>query len=422
MDIKLSNIDVITDGLHKSAIIYRDASARFIYVCFHCGCTFNEINETLQHIESHFQLANVEYGKDDHLTDCFAIRPTVENVDVKIEILDNKKYALEDINPAARRLDKSSSSEDVQRKYRCKVCNSMHSSKFLVRVHALNVHIHEPMTCCLCKKSFTRIIYFENHLKRHITTGDVNWKSAIEGIATTVEIDWSTYEEDVEHEGIPLLEVPSSTTIKRSQPNVTKKRPYSRPYQCHKCPLKFRYMKALRTHFESHVNHELFNICRCKECDSFYKNPYELRIHVLEVHRMIETFSCNSCTSQFNCSESKQFEEHLELHNNGADDKKLWTDIRDGINYPKDFDCSKYEEVESFTEEQHSCEFCTQRFHLRINMDMHMKGVHYGQRRLQCGQCESVFTTPKVRFFNSKFFAHLFLGLDNTNIPLCGML
>ncbi len=421
MDIK-PNMDVTPDGLHKSAIIYRDDSARFIYVCFHCGCTFNEINETLQHIESHFQLANVaieqssiDYSRNDYLTDCFALQSlaTQETVDIKIEP-DNKKYAVEDVTPMPR--SDLPSSEDVNRKFRCKVCNSLHSSTFLVRLHALTTHINEPMRCCLCKTTFTRIIHFENHLKKHITKGDVNWKSVIEGIPRSLEVDWSTYEEEVDHRATvkeekpqtaPSFPVPSSTTAKRSRARVTKKRTYSRPYRCHKCHLKCRYMNALRTHFQTHTDDELLIICRCIECDIFYKNPFELRIHVLEVHRMIEKFSCNACELQFDCAQSEQFEEHLELHNNGPNENKVWRDIRDGVFEPKDFDYSKYEEIDSFTEEQHSCEFCTQRFHLRSNLDLHMKGVHHGQRRLQCGQCAAVFTTPKVIFF------HLFFDVSS---------
>ncbi len=279
MDIKMSNVDITPDGLHKSAIIYRDDSARFIYVCFHCGCTFNEINETLQHIESHFQLGNV---KRDHLSDCFALQSlaTQETVDIKIEP-DSKKYAVEDNTPRSD----LATSEDVNRKFRCKVCNSIHSSKFLVRLHALTAHINEPMRCCVCKTTFTRTTYFENHLKKHITKGDVSWKSVTEGIPRSLDVDWSTYEEEVEHhdnvkeeklQTIPSSAVPSSTTtVKRNQPSASqKKREYSRPYRCHKCPLKFRYVKALRTHFEKHANHDLMDICRCKECDIFYKNPY----------------------------------------------------------------------------------------------------------------------------------------------------
>lgn len=402
----MSSTDITTDGLHKSAIIYRDNSARFVYVCFHCGCTFNEINETLQHIESHFQLANVvveqsslQDGEDDRLFDCSAMQSLSESVDVKIEVLDNKKFVMED----NRIMPKSDPLGNIQRKFRCKMCNLIHSSKMLVRLHALNIHIREPMKCHLCKKTFDRKYNFESHLTRHIEKGDVNWKSAVDGIKTRQKIDWSKYEAEVEPDNkvkveklqtIPSFEV---ATVEQSQPRDTKKRPYSRPYQCHKCPLKCRYAKALRTHFQTHhSDHELLDVSKCKECDGFYKNPFELRIHVLDVHRMITTFSCAACDLEFNHKESKQFEEHLEEHNNGPDDKKLWKCISEGINHPTDVDYSKYEAIYSLTEELNSCEFCAERFHLKCNLDMHMKSAHYGQRRLPCGQCDSIFTTPKV--------------------------
>lgn len=381
------------EGLHKSAIIYRDDSATFIYVCFHCGRMFNEINETLQHIESHFQLTNVltkqfitDDGKDYHLD---------ETVDIKVEILDNK--------------DETMFSD--KREFRCNVCGVVQLSRFSLRVHALNDHIHEPMECRYCNCcSFKGIADFETHLTSHMEKGEVDWKNLTEGIQSGTAVDWSVFDADEATEAdLKLLvqnevaEVVTKTnpsfkktsTAKSRRKRQYKPREYSRPYQCHKCSQKFRYTTALRSHFETHTNDCLLEVCRCTECDGYYKNSFALRLHVLEHHQNIQTFSCKACASEFTNSQTKQFEEHLQDHN--GPDKKLWPDIRDGI-YQQNENCTKYEEFYSFIDEQFSCEFCTQRFHLKCNLDGHMKSIHSSQRRLQCGQCHSIFTTPKVIF------------------------
>lgn len=383
------------DGLQKSAIIYRDDSATFIYVCFHCGCMFNEINETLQHIESHFQLASVVVEQP--VDDVTAFNSDF-TVDIKEEILDN-----EDDNPLF--------AESISlREFRCKICGVIELSRFSLRVHALSDHIHEPMEChyCACS-SYKSIVDFENHLTSHMATGEVDWRSVIDGIQTRTLVDWSVYEGDVTLETDTMLLVrhelvkietpsqPSSSNKslkgKIHRKGKSKRRVYTSPYQCHKCSQKFRYAKALRSHFERHASDSLLETCKCKKCDNYYENSFTLRLHVLEHHQNTETFSCKACGSVFTHLQTKQFEEHLQRHNGSG--TKLWPDIRDGI-YQQNENCVKYEEIYSFIDEQFSCEFCTERFHLKCNLDAHMKSTHSGQRRLQCGQCQSVFTTPKV--------------------------
>ncbi|KAG4068867.1 hypothetical protein HA402_005015 [Bradysia odoriphaga] len=425
-----SSSTVTMEGLHKSAIIYRKNSACFIYVCYHCGNMFDEVTETLQHIESHFQLANVVIGqlaedekgenlgdcfavtrtnsvmepfaedsKDDNLGgDCFAITSVNSTVDIKVEAMDHSDGDGESL------LKSEPQANQVRREFRCKICNSIESSKFSIRIHALIQHIREPMKCTHCNSTtFQRLDDFENHLRAHIAEGEVNWKSVTDGIQSTVDVDWSAYYEamlrqdnKIKEEIARTSESPHELTIaKRPRRKQTRRRVYSRPYRCHKCSQTCRYMNALRSHYNTHVDEDLLRAYRCKECDCYYKNAYSLRVHVLDTHRMVKRLSCKGCALEFNCSHEKQFEEHLQLHN--GSDKKLWPDIRDGIDHVQE-DFTQYEETTSFADEEHCCEFCTQRFYLKSNFDVHMTSVHSGQRRLQCGQCDAIFTTPKFYF------------------------
>lgn len=298
-DIKMHS----TIGMHKSAIIYRDDSASYLYVCFHCSQMYNNIKDTLQHIESHFQMANVvldqfiEDEKEEKFTDCS---------EIKCEIIEN---------------------------------NEFDNSSVLTIFEQVNDNDREQIEAVDLKESLNRS--------------------------------------------------EPSTNVKKAR----KKPASTRPYKCHKCPQTCRFVNELSKHLKTHINDDMLQLYKCKECDCYYKNGFELRFHVLGVHLMQKKFYCNACSAEFNVLQNKQFEEHLNVHNTG--DEKLWTNIVDGI-YLQSNDLTKFEEMNSFTDQEYSCEFCTQRFYIKCNLDVHMKSVHSGQRRLQCGQCDSVFTTPKV--------------------------
>ncbi|KAJ6646783.1 Zinc finger protein, partial [Pseudolycoriella hygida] len=283
-----------TDGLEMSAIIYRDKSASFICVCYHCGRMFNEIDESLQHIESHFQLTKIEVyhsndnDKDENSVECCTIP---ETTDIKIEILD----------------------------------------KF-------------------CGKDEKELKQMDEHNEKEVHLEESRSRN---------------------------------------------KRDVARPYRCHKCAKGFKYINLLKTHLATHPEDDLLKVYKCKECDCYYESSLALRLHVLQVHLMVKDYTCNACWQQFPLTLAKQFEEHLRGHNGPK--KKLWSELSDGI-YHQEVDLTKYEETDSVTEDRFQCEFCTQKFYLKSNLEAHTKSVHSGQRRLQCGQCESVFTAPKYYF------------------------
>lgn len=43
-----------TESVSESGRIYRNSSGVFCFVCAHCGSYFENVNETLEHIDSHF--------------------------------------------------------------------------------------------------------------------------------------------------------------------------------------------------------------------------------------------------------------------------------------------------------------------------------------------------------------------------------
>lgn len=406
----------LSPGMHKSAIIYRDDSARFIYVCYHCGINFHNITDTLQHIESHFEVVNITddpaHSTDTNsikLFDCPGIDPSaMEPVDFKIEILDSD----DDYEFAENFFSTISDPmfESEKQYFRCKLCDSIYESKFLVRIHALRIHLGEhSFRCVYCSRKFKSNLYFENHLKMHVRQHDVDWQCITEGIQKPLNANWSAYEENVcdPSEGVKVDEVvvkhdetldtnEKPKAAKRKRKKITQSKMFTRPFKCHKCPQVWRYVNELKNHFKTHGSDEILHLSKCKNCDVYFKNGFELRLHVLEIHLSVKTFNCTACSIRFKLHESKQFEEHLQLHK--INDGVLWTNISEGVHHQSK-DVMAYEENDSFTEELHPCEFCSQRFYIKDNLDVHMKYIHSSQRRLQCGQCGSIFTTPKVIHF-----------------------
>lgn len=302
--------------MHQSAIIYRDDSARFIYVCYHCGTMFNEINATLQHIETHFQVANVmvdqiteEVKEEDH----FAVTTGADNIAIKLEFIDD------DADVAGGSL----------------------------AVASMPINSFDKQT-----SSRVDFKVSDKKTKKIVPSG-------------------------------------GSPTDRK------KKSKQERIYRCHKCPSAVSTVTRLRSHMKKHKDDELLQIFKCKECDVYFKSSSSLRVHVLGVHLGKKRFECAACGVRFNFEQSKLLLEHLQRHKGSK--KTLWTDLAEGIRH----DNSKhrqYEEIDSFTEEQHCCEFCTQRFYITSNLDAHMKSIHSGQRRMQCFECLAIFTAPKVNF------------------------
>ncbi|KAG4068814.1 hypothetical protein HA402_004962 [Bradysia odoriphaga] len=293
MDIKVFNAlgKEGINGITKSAVIYRDESARFIYVCYHCGNMFDEINATLQHIESHFQLVNVMVDQTltthsqltvdgNELNDKLALSPSHENFDIKTEIPDEF--------------------DDIPAMSAVSIIQTMFSEE------------DEP------KATESREM------------------------------------KQIKNEKPKRVRKPSAVPKKEAKP-------IENPYRCHICSTIFKNASTLRGHMNKHTNAEVLRINRCKECDEYFKSAPALRNHVLKVHLVRKTKEGIKCSME---------------------------------------DFNRYEEKESFKEELHSCEFCTHRFYIKSNLDVHVNASHSGERRLQCSTCNAFFTAPK------NYYAH----------------
>lgn len=235
VDVKMFNNIPNEKAFHKSAIIYRDDSARFIYVCFHCGRLFNEINETLHHIETHFQLANVTVepfvendNKEVLFIDNFPVEP-IDSIAIKFEKpepeaatseppkrktkkpstdADGKRaksgnkelpYRCHKCPKAAKNLARlrthlqKYSTKELLKVYKCNVCDEYFRNAPSLRVHVLGAHLKEmELKCPVCAAQFksTESKRLAQHLQRHKRSDD----KMLVGLSDP-KTDYSKYEQ-----------------------------------------------------------------------------------------------------------------------------------------------------------------------------------------------------------------------------------
>lgn len=373
--------------MDKCAIIYRDDSASFVYVCYHCGATFTDIDCTLQHIESHFQLVEVTFVESnckDLINSTAEAIDTIQDpdidIDIKTEIIKSEDDC--DLLENATNFD-------------CKLCDSVFLSKFSVRCHMLRVHFKEEvLECEKCNKSFKRDLSFENHLRQHIQRGEVSWDCEGDGIREPAHVK-SPEQQDNRKSDILQIPDKAKDVPKKKKQIASKKEKQVRRYnmECHKCSEVCKTPIDLNDHLKSHRTDDMMQTNRCKKCNSFFQSGLELRLHVLEVHLPVKKFKCSSCLVEFNPNEKKQFEKHLEVHL--ASKAVNWTDICEGI-LSQEKDLTSFEQITTCIE-QYACDFCEDKFYLKSNLDEHKRIKHSKhEHELHCPQCGCVFTQLKV--------------------------
>lgn len=377
------------DGMDKCATVYRSDSASFIYVCYHCGTSFTDIECTLQHVEIHFRLVEITIEENSIKYECIESAENTDNdCDVTNSGLEMKREVEE--------IDEDRGDDSLQKSitWDCQLCDSVFLSKFSFRCHLLREHSHHGvLECDKCEKSFKRDANFEKHLRKHIRLGEVHWTCTGDGIREPIKSPKKSGNANTPKEGEMQLEKRQSqnqnkTALVRSK---QKTRQIS-TYICHKCSETFSSLITLNDHFNTHSTEDMLEINKCKKCKNYFPSAFNLRLHVLEIHYLVNEFKCFTCAVGFKKKEKSLFQKHLEIHlaNNSASWANIWQGICDNGN-----DLTNYEDVTTITES--SCEFCEEKFFIKSNLDEHIRCVHFNtEQELRCPQCDAVFTKLRV--------------------------
>lgn len=399
---------VAIKDMDKCAMIYRSSSridpVSFIYVCFHCGANFSDIDRTLQHIESHFQVVHVTIDDKDVKSECNDFENS-SYTDLDTDNIPDITDPEIDIKAEVIKIEEDCADESVEKpnSFDCERCDSVFSSKFSFRCHTLKEHFKQALECKKCGKTFKRDASIKNHLQQHIERGDVDWKCEGDGICEPSNGNNSVKCPEQREKTGSSIEVaveiqsengPPKKKYKTSKASSKEKPRKSRAYYCHKCSERFSILNDLNDHLKEHSNSDMLQINKCKECKAYFQSAFDLRLHVLEIHLSVKKFQCSTCLVEFKKKESSLLEKHLQLHlaNNTAN----WTNVCDGI-CDKEKDATKFEEITTTLE--WSCEFCSEKFYVKSNLNEHTRHMHSdNEQKLRCPQCETGFTKMKVSY------------------------
>lgn len=388
-------------GMDKCAVIYRSDSVSFVYVCYHCGSSFADIDCTLQHIESHFQLVQVTIDENYLKSEC---KDSKNSTNTDLDIDNIRDITDPELNIKTEVME---SEEDCGRKsigkpsaFDCQRCDSIFSSKFSLRSHILRDHFQQQaLECKKCGKMFKRIVSLKNHLRQHIEREEVDWNCVGDGIREPSSIDVECTEQSENSTPSTLIEIqpekrPPKRKNKTSQVRSKQKTRQLSTYVCHKCSETFSSLDNLNGHLNTHSSDDILQINKCTECKSYFRSVFDLRLHVLEVHHSVKKFKCSTCSIEFKKEEKSLLEKHLESHlvNNSV----TWTNIGQGI-CNKGKDVASYEDIT--TSAKSSCSLCDETFFLKSNFDEHIRCMHSeNEHELRCPQCEAVFTKLQVHW------------------------
>lgn len=388
-------------GLDKCATIYRKDPVSFVYVCYHCGDTFHNIDLTLEHIESHFQLLQI----------------TVTENHIKSEDIDIQNASINPDNDSSgikmetEEVNEGDSPEKFQN-FTCQRCESEFETKFALHSHLLREHDQkDALECDKCGRKFKRDSSFQKHLLQHIEKREVDWKCTGDGIRHSFpstderleQVSSSSTSEQAEDSSQSVqISKPIEKTVK--EPKLSKKKNKTSKvrskqktrqlstYLCHRCSTYFTSLNLLNDHLDTHSTEEILQINKCKECKRYFESAFELRLHVMEIHLFLKQFQCSACEVSFRKEEQSLLGQHLELHL--ADNSSNWTNIVDGICIDGK-DVTKYEDI--FTSNESSCELCAEKFYIKSNFDEHVRCMHSeNEHELRCPQCDTVFDKLQV--------------------------
>jgi uncharacterized Zn-finger protein len=157
----------------------------------------------------------------------------------------------------------------------------------------------------------------------------------------------------------------------------------SEPEQCFQCGKVFHYKGYMELHLRTHSNYKAYE---CNICHKKFTQVSNLNLHT-RTHTLEKPFACEKCPKLF--STSSNLNVHLKIH----------TGIKDHICSlcKKAFKTSSELKSHEGTHSQVKnkiCKFCGKSFYKTAYLNVHIKNVHYGEKKFKCDNvnCNKVFS------------------------------
>ncbi|XP_066138506.1 zinc finger protein 471-like [Euwallacea fornicatus] len=276
-----------SNDLHKHMRIHTDERP---YVCGECQQGFRQAGTLKNHIRSKHCKLN-QFFVCDVCSKTFVLKDRLRLHQRKHT--GEKPYSCELCKKKFARggqLRQHMRVHDGRKPYACDICQSRFTCSQNLKLHK-NAHLQlKPYTCDLCGKSFTRRDALQKHLRNfHENIKAFNCPICKKDFKGHLPQHLRTHTKVKPHSCV----VCGKTFAQRSQ-LVVHQRIHSgeRPYRCRVCWKAFAHSTALKLHQRRHTGEKPYT---CVMCHMGFTQIPHLKKHMLRIHNMEKSFSCEWC-------------------------------------------------------------------------------------------------------------------------------
>ncbi|XP_037044682.1 zinc finger protein 26-like isoform X2 [Bradysia coprophila] len=371
----------------ESGKIYRNASGLFCFVCDHCGSYFDNVNETLEHIDGHFtggtiitdaigsnQTCAIE-NKAENSLDFIAISDITADLRSNLRVKDESKQnetCVEDwLEPSGSTDFMTDSIIDRKRCIHCSYCAEHFASRLFLVLHSEISHPNQPiegeqtgdLQCEGCSIEFDTPTKLEGHFNQQHPTE----------VATDIKVNDA---DECSECKFCRRSFKAKHLLKRLLQRSTCKDEFCKPTQigefpfyCDICGHGFRHKFRLIHHMtQRHTGKE----DKCKYCNQRYVLEASLRRH-----------ENSECLLRPNADENGIAKANNKNVTLSSDGNKSWDGYRESKNVqrPKMF----------------SCDPCQKSYDTPYILKQHILS-HSNLREFKCNLCDSAYNTkPRLR-------------------------
>jgi KRAB domain-containing zinc finger protein len=267
--------------------------------------------------------------------------------------------------------------------FQCDICGNRLKTRKSMHNHLKRHFQEKTFKCKDCGKGFRT----RSHLERH-----ENFKKAVKCKVCSFEMkcQYGLQQHEKIHEKDLKCSQCSYVTTKIYLLKMHK-RIHEKRLKCETCGDSFSFPSFLKSH-QLKKQHGIYakgdqEIHSCDKCDSRFRDPARLKLHVRLVHDVSKVFNCNQCTKIF---KNKSY---------------LYTHLQTHIKVPcptcnkivtKRFHPTHVRQFHTESQEYH-CDLCGYQFNKRNNIKSHMAKIHPNSEFV-CVLCREKFSTVHELF------------------------
>lgn len=296
------------ESVSESGKIYRNAVGIFTIVCVHCGNYFDDINETLDHIESHFTdgiiVTDAALENDNKLMERtkfldFDEMSAADDPEFISITTDHLKIETNDANDAMEHWIEQNSMDNLEDSV--KIATIVETTKMQSKDPA---NKQKTMRCPFCSESFTHQLFLVVHTKTHhpnIRIQDDTHNSAYKCERCTAEFDTTAMLEDhfTENHTVEM-------TIDLKVDDVSSSYQTDDTLECKVCRRDFRTKNLLKRHVARSTCKDEFCVplqvgefpFYCDICGHGFPKKFRLIYHMAQRHTGTET-RCKYCNQRY---------------------------------------------------------------------------------------------------------------------------